>query len=1687
MDLLKQLLGLGDNVKNFVGNAVHNVENSIGQGVQNVENFAQPAIKNTQNFIQSIPQDFSHIQVPHIQVPQIQAPKIDVGSYLQHNVVQPVERTLPTIQTFFQNSLSKPTTTTQQPLSIQELFKPVQKAIAPYEIKAGDFLNSIDLTKDNPDYFKNITPQNELQKVLIDAYEGLKGFQDPNKAAANFVLQSVTQPIGWLLKRSGEGMLGQGSVGDKVNDVVSVASVIPFVGKLRELTPAIEPAVKLLQNKLTREDVRLIGTFAEMVDKNPRQDMGEIGNTIHSLAKNVFGSDAVNWNNTKLKNVFDVVLQKVGQNPNKAGLGLSLGDIRQGASNIAQGAQDFLQANPTINTPEIIQAAQDLAKADGRPQVAISDLQQAAKSLGKDITQVAQDASNSIPSTLFRGGRDMGNTRILKQADQKSGAIFFTPTEKYAGQYSKAADVKSGIYKYTLQPGEKIFDITNSQDVKQFIDGAKNWQGYDNPASAIADAKQMIEHMQQATQNGAVDWATASQFIDNMAQSGFSGAKFLERPAENITQLADGSYKLSGKPVYSFAMFNDKLPVEKAYPASLAQTTQPAATEIAKVADNLQRNNPGLGRTEAEAIAQDVIKNRTFSNAATSANSLEQGTNAVAAQANPAEPVAQALPAEAQTAPLPNEQQTPSLPQDTRNILTGQATKDKTLVSRMQQSDKFAPELQQALNGTYIPQSNADTISVAKKLVATDPVAAETRAMNPQNAVDQAIGAELFNHYMSAGNVSKANEILNATSGTNEGQMIQILSQYDKTSPTGAVKFAQSQVDAYNKLHPEKPLTITNDQVQAIFNKATEIQKMPMGRERNIAANELMNQVNALIPSSFTDKLVTVWKAGLLTSLRTHERNIVGNTIHQVAEIAKDPFASVADMIMASKTGKRTMTTTVNDLISGAKQGAQAATDIITKGYDPEQAISKFDVKQINWGNSMVGKAFKAYTETVFRTLGAEDKPFWHAAYARSLYDQAGAAAINAGKQGDKAFIESLVKNPTENMLTLATKDANVATFHNANGFSKVASAVKREMSKVPGGSALAEVVAPFTGVPSSIAGQIVAYSPVGLLKGIANAGKVLIASKEIPNLQRQAAQEIGRGVIGSGLVAIGAYLASKGLMTGQPKDANEAAQWKLEGKTPNSIFIGGQWRSIGSIGPENLVLLAGAKAQEELAKGKDGSIGTYAGNLGKDFLGQTFLQGVQGPLNAVNDPARYGQSYVSGQAASLVPNIIKDIAKAGDNVQRDTKTSGLISTVENSLKSGIPGARETLPPQRDALGNPIPNDQQGINAFIDLFNSSTPRSSVVIDELSRLNSVGNNATPSKMAANQTILGQKVKLTPEVLNQMQGGMAQELQNNLQTLITGPDYQNLTDEEKTNAIDQVVQKTRAAYKNTPGAVDLANGKTTQNSDTSGSITGVAQNVADYAKAYKFDKYLKPNTETGIAKYKFESDKTKAARDIFNSTGSYSNIPDNIKEQIYTAMGYTKDQVEYDATANESGKVKSQYVLDALGKAQTHNEIIQVLLEGRKQSISGEQLVTNAVLTDAKDGGYITADEEKYLKLVSVDQNGQVTQKGGSGGPTSKQKSEIKALGAALATPPKLSSFVSSSKQMAQPRVKVPQLDVSIPQRPNITFPTVANLIDNSKLAPQVRISGSVQRPGRSASVENTPVKLSQAFFRPRKIA
>jgi len=74
----------------------------------------------------------------------------------------------------------------------------------------------------------------------------------------------------------------------------------------------------------------------------------------------------------------------------------------------------------------------------------------------------------------------------------------------------------------------------------------------------------------------------------------------------------------------------------------------------------------------------------------------------------------------------------------------------------------------------------------------------------------------------------------------------------------------------------------------------------------------------------------------------------------------------------------------------------------------------------------------------------------------------------------------------------------------------------------------------------------------------------------------------IGEGVTGTGVIALGMALTQHNLLSGDyPKnDAKEAARWKAEGITPNSVKMGGKWINLNYFGPVGLLFNAGRQLE---------------------------------------------------------------------------------------------------------------------------------------------------------------------------------------------------------------------------------------------------------------------------------------------------------------------------------------------------------------------------------------------------------------------------------------------------------------------------------------------------------------------------
>lgn len=169
-------------------------------------------------------------------------------------------------------------------------------------------------------------------------------------------IEPIVQSAGNTIARIGQGKFLQGTLGNKAEDIINAASVLPYAGYLKATRPELEGAVSILKttNWFTKEDRNLIGRFAEMVDKAGtnanRKNMGQVGNDVEVLAKHLFGNQSGGWTNKELRDAFDYVMERVGQGKRSPQGMLSIRDMSKGLSKDKGATPLFKQAELPAGT-----------------------------------------------------------------------------------------------------------------------------------------------------------------------------------------------------------------------------------------------------------------------------------------------------------------------------------------------------------------------------------------------------------------------------------------------------------------------------------------------------------------------------------------------------------------------------------------------------------------------------------------------------------------------------------------------------------------------------------------------------------------------------------------------------------------------------------------------------------------------------------------------------------------------------------------------------------------------------------------------------------------------------------------------------------------------------------------------------------------------------------------------------------------------------------------------------------------------------------------------------------------------------------------------------------------------------------------------------------------------------------------
>lgn len=716
-----------------------------------------------------------------------------------------------------------------------------------------------------------------------------------------------------------------------------------------------------------------------------------------------------------------------------------------------------------------------------------------------------------------------------------------------------------------------------------------------------------------------------------------------------------------------------------------------------------------------------------------------------------------------------------------KDVIPPAGKETRGFLKQVQTSSSTSPELAQAakgVSGLYTPKSNAALLKTARNNISSDIMKAEKIATTARTDEGVATASELIKHYQALGQYDKAVEVAQkaAKNLTEAGRQVQAASLYSRISPEGILRYTQAQID---KVGGKK---LSSEVAERLTKMAREVQTMPEGMDKAYAVARLQQEISKQIPTNILKKLTTLRKAGLLTGLRTQAGNAVSNLSHIGLNKVSDLPAAAVDAVASVFTGKRTKVFTTRGLASGGAEGVGKAAKFLKTGVDElGLGASKYDISPVNFKSKTVQK----YVDTVFNAMGAADKPYRYAALKNQLYDMAIAEAKNKGLRGPQAgtFIKDFIANPPMEAAQKAAAYAEKSVFGNDTLLSQGATALRNafENNSPPMAAAL-DILMPFTKVPSAVITRLFDYTPVGAVK---EAMKQIRVGKFD---QRMFAQALGEAGTGTGAIALGVALASNGQITGpMPNDQRERDLWQLEGKQPNAIRFGDKWYSFNYTSPIGQLLQMGSEISSAAKEGAGLLAAIEGGAWGgaKAVVDQSFLQGVSGALEAINDHKRYAENFAKSNAGSVIPTIVADLAKATDPLQRET------NSVAEAVKARIPGLRQGLLPKQDAFGNPLAREGNAVQAMADPFKTTQAKSSPLTTELRRLQDANQGITPNADKRKYIQIGnKKYQLNPEELNNLNSATGQETQKYWNQVTQAQQYAGLSDESKKKTLDNI---------------------------------------------------------------------------------------------------------------------------------------------------------------------------------------------------------------------------------------------------------------------------------------------------------
>lgn len=783
----------------------------------------------------------------------------------------------------------------------------------------------------------------------------------------------------------------------------------------------------------------------------------------------------------------------------------------------------------------------------------------------------------------------------------------------------------------------------------------------------------------------------------------------------------------------------------------------------------------------------------------------------------------------------------------TVNPTTGQNIQKtvSTILNSEITSNDMVPILEQAVSGgkfDYMPVTDEGAMREAQRMMqslggwqsaATSFIAKANFGKTTKN--DFALGVACYNEAVSAGDNVTAFQLADAIGEVahTSAQTVQAVNLFNRLTPAGKLltlknhlrrvnaKNAQSakpkkaaatteyadSLDALESSRPDLALTIDEDLATAYLLAETD-------EARAAAWRDIIVDIASKMPPTAAEKW-NYWRyTSMLTNPVTHVRNTVGNTVQDGLRRVKNAVGVVMERVAVKDKAQRTKAFITNS--ESDKALKDYARELYEQDRNAAMGAGKYSetgasgvAREIQNARKMfgekfaIGKAVQKIGDVNTAALEAEDLIFNRGAYVDSL-----AQALKAKGITYEMAVDGKHDAAVEAARAYAVSEAAKATYRDSNAFSDFVSNLGKTGYKPA--DALVDALLPFRRTPANILVRgTVDYSPLALVKAFAQVKSGADASAVVDTLSS--------GLTGTGVLALGAYLAAEGLLHIKAGgDDREEDFLKASGYQDFALRLGDTSYTLDWLVPAAMPLFAGValwNGWEENGGGFDDFLSAMGG-ISDVILETSMLQSINSMIEnmsyADNKAWFILSSALTSYLSQAVPTIGGKIASAMDDTARKAYTQGGKSDAETdasyfvqSILRKVPGGREQLQPSIDLWGREISNGgaaERFFEAFVSPGFFSAADTGAVTKELQRLAATqGSTVYPVKASRSFTVNGKTKYLTAEEYTEFAKNLGQTRYGILDQLLSDKRYKALSDADKADVIADVYEFANAKAK------------------------------------------------------------------------------------------------------------------------------------------------------------------------------------------------------------------------------------------------------------------------------------------------